>query len=171
MAKRSYHTTRKYRKKKRGKKQSNKRKTYKRRKGERKSKRKKHGGTCDNRITWTNERELQQLLTEYIQNNNTRKFIIEFEEPYDDEGERLPDGGIIINEAFYPDVAMMDDNNMEFYSFESVRQDNEGNPAISITMVFEDFLDGTFKIKRENDNNWWRYIGNSGYQALRQQSV
>ena len=60
----------------------------------------------------------------------------------------------------------MDANNMDFYSFESVRQDNEGNPAISITMVFEDFLDGTFKIKRENDNNWWRYIGNSGYQYI-----
>ena len=166
MTKRSYHITRKYRKKKRGKKQSNKKTKHKRRKGERKSKRKKRGGTCDNRITWANESELQQLLTEYIQNNNRRKFIIEFEEPYDDDGEILPDGGIIINETFYPDLAMMDANNMDFYSFESVRQDNEGNPAISITMVFEDFLDGTFKIKRENDNNWWRYIGNSGYQYI-----
>ena len=148
MAKRTYRITRKYRKKKRGKKIRKRRKTNKRRKGERKSRKRKRGGTCDNRITWSNESELRQLITEYIQNNNRRKFIIEFEELYDDEGEILPDGRYIINESFYPDIAMMEED-MDFYSFESVRRDDNDNPSIQIAMVFEDFLDGTFKIKRE----------------------
>ena len=161
MAKRSYHRTRKNRKKKRGKKQSNKRTRHKRRKGERKSKRKKRGGTCDNGITWTNESELQQLLREYIQNDPTKKFIIKIKEIYDDNGELLPTD-YTIQDTFHPDIAMMNDF-YEFYDFYSVRQDRNGNPEISISGIFEDFLSGTIKIKRESDNHWWRYIGNSGY--------
>ena len=49
---------------------------------------------------------------------------------------------------------------MDYYSFESVRRDDIGNPLIQIAMVFEDFLDGTVKIKREHDRNWWQFIGN-----------